>query len=127
MAKTKSAFFCQQCGHETPKWTGKCSSCGGWNTYVEEVIQRDEKSAEKEKFVWEAQGKEAKQAQRMDAVIVSDMPRILLQDAELNRTLGGGLVPGSVVLVAGEPGIGKSTLFLQMALQWQHGLALYVS
>lgn len=127
MAKTKSAFFCQQCGHETPKWTGKCSSCGAWNTYVEEVIQRDEKSAEKEKFVWEAQGKEAKQAHRMNEVIVADMPRILLQDAELNRTLGGGLVPGSVVLVAGEPGIGKSTLFLQMALQWHQGIALYVS
>jgi DNA repair protein RadA/Sms len=127
MAKIKSAFFCQQCGHESPKWTGKCSSCGTWNSYVEEVLQRDEKSAEKEKFVWQAQGKEAKQAQRMDEVIVSDMPRILLQDAELNRTLGGGLVPGSVILVAGEPGIGKSTLFLQMALQWQNGFVLYVS
>jgi DNA repair protein RadA/Sms len=127
MAKIKSAFFCQQCGHESPKWTGKCSSCGTWNSYVEEVLQRDEKSAEKEKFVWQAQGKEAKQAQRMDEIIVSDMPRILLQDAELNRTLGGGLVPGSVILVAGEPGIGKSTLFLQMALQWQNGFVLYVS
>jgi DNA repair protein RadA/Sms len=127
MAKTKSAFFCQQCGHETPKWTGKCSSCGAWNSYVEEVIQRDDKTAEKESFVWEAQSKEAKQAHRMDDIILSDEPRIILQDIELNRTLGGGLVPGSVTLVAGEPGIGKSTLFLQTALQWNNGVALYVS
>lgn len=127
MAKTKTAFFCQQCGHETPKWTGKCSSCGAWNSYVEEVVQRDDKTAEKEIFVWEAQSKEAKQAHRMNDVIVSEEPRIILQDAELNRTLGGGLVPGSVTLVAGEPGIGKSTLFLQTALQWNNGIALYVS
>lgn len=127
MAKTKTAFFCQQCGHETPKWTGKCSSCGAWNSYVEEVVQRDDKAAEKEVFVWEAQSKEAKQAHRMNDVIVSEEPRIILQDAELNRTLGGGLVPGSVTLVAGEPGIGKSTLFLQTALEWKHGIVLYVS
>jgi DNA repair protein RadA/Sms len=127
MAKTKTAFFCQQCGHETPKWTGKCSSCGAWNSYVEEVVQREDKTTEKEAFVWEAQSKEAKQAHRMDDVIASDEPRIILQDIELNRTLGGGLVPGSVTLVAGEPGIGKSTLFLQTALQWNNGIALYVS
>lgn len=127
MAKTKTAFLCQQCGHETPKWTGKCSSCGAWNSYVEEVVQREDKTAEKEIFVWEAQSKEAKQAHRMNDVIVSEEPRIILQDAELNRTLGGGLVPGSVTLVAGEPGIGKSTLFLQTALQWNNGIALYVS
>lgn len=127
MAKTKTAFFCQQCGHESPKWAGKCSSCGAWNSYVEEVIQREDKVAEKEVFVWEAQSKEAKQARRMDDVVVSEEPRIILQDVELNRTLGGGLVPGSVTLVAGEPGIGKSTLFLQTALQWHNGIALYVS
>lgn len=127
MAKTKTAFFCQQCGHESPKWSGKCSSCGAWNSYVEEVVQREDKTAEKELFVWEAQSKEAKQAHRMNDVILSEESRIILQDAELNRTLGGGLVPGSVTLVAGEPGIGKSTLFLQTALQWNNGIALYVS
>jgi len=125
MAKTKTAFFCQQCGHESPKWAGKCSSCGSWNSYVEEVIQKDEKLL-KENFVWES-SKDAKHAQRMDEIIVREEARILLKDPELNRTLGGGLVPGSVVLVAGEPGIGKSTLFLQCALQWNYGTALYVS
>lgn len=127
MAKTKTAFFCQQCGHESPKWNGKCTSCGAWNSYVEEVVQREDKVQAKDTFVWEAQGKEARQAHRMDDVIVQDEPRIILQDAELNRTLGGGLVPGSVTLVAGEPGIGKSTLFLQTALQWRGGIVLYVS
>jgi DNA repair protein RadA/Sms len=127
MAKTKSAFFCQQCGHESPKWAGKCSSCGAWNSYVEEVIQRDNQTQQKDAFVWEEKSKEARQAHKLDEVIVSDEPRIILTDVELNRTLGGGLVPGSVVLVAGEPGIGKSTLFLQCALQWKHGTALYVS
>ncbi|MBL7712771.1 MAG: DNA repair protein RadA [Chitinophagaceae bacterium] len=127
MAKTKTAFFCQQCGHESPKWTGKCTSCGAWNSYVEEVVQREDKAQAKDTFVWEAQGKEARQAHRMDEVVVQDEPRIVLQDAELNRTLGGGLVPGSVTLVAGEPGIGKSTLFLQTALQWRNGIVLYVS
>lgn len=127
MAKTKSAFFCQQCGHETPKWTGKCSSCGAWNSYVEEVLQKDDRSSSKDAFVWESQSKEAKQACRMDEVVLADEPRIVLNDGELNRALGGGLVPGSVTLVAGEPGIGKSTLFLQTALQWQQGVALYVS
>ncbi|HTN16644.1 MAG TPA: DNA repair protein RadA [Chitinophagaceae bacterium] len=127
MAKTKTAFFCQQCGHESPKWNGKCTSCGAWNSYVEEVVQREDKTVAKETFVWEAQGKEARQAHRMDEIVVLDEPRIILQDAELNRTLGGGLVPGSVTLVAGEPGIGKSTLFLQTALQWRSGIVLYVS
>lgn len=126
MAKTKTAFFCQQCGHESPKWSGKCSSCGAWNSYVEEVIQRDDKSG-KDAFVWEAQSREGLRAQQISQIEVSDEPRMLMHDPELNRTLGGGLVPGSVTLVAGEPGIGKSTLFLQAALQWRAGAALYVS
>jgi DNA repair protein RadA/Sms len=125
MAKTKTAFFCQQCGHESPKWNGKCAACGAWNSYVEEVIQRDDKP-QKEQFTWDA-GKDTKQAHRIDDIVVADQPRMILTDAELNRTLGGGVVPGSVILVAGEPGIGKSTLFLQCVLEWQHGRALYVS
>lgn len=126
MAKTKTAYFCQQCGHESPKWVGKCPSCSAWNSYVEEVIQKDDK-IHKDAFVWEPPSREARQAQRMDEVVIREEVRVLLQDPELNRTLGGGLVPGSVILVAGEPGIGKSTLFLQCALQWQQGPALYVS
>lgn len=126
MAKTRTAFFCQQCGHESPKWVGKCSSCGAWNSYVEEVLQRDDKSAQKEAFVWEASA-DNKKARRIDEIEIADLPRYILQDNELNRTLGGGMVPGSVILVAGEPGIGKSTLFLQMAMQWVQGPVLYVS
>lgn len=125
MAKTKTAFFCQECGHESPKWTGKCSSCGAWNSYVEEVTQRDEKPQRQQ--VWESGEKDQARAYRMDDVLVEDLPRQILTDTELNRTLGGGLVPGSVTLVAGEPGIGKSTLFLQTALEWNAGNVLYVS
>ncbi|GAA4450765.1 DNA repair protein RadA [Rurimicrobium arvi] len=126
MAKTKTAFFCQECGHESPKWTGKCTSCGAWNSYVEEVVQRDEKPA-RQQAVWDTGDKDQVKAFRLDDVIVEDLPRVILNDTELNRTLGGGLVPGSVTLVAGEPGIGKSTLFLQTALDWRAGNVLYVS
>lgn len=124
MAKVKTAFFCQSCGYETPKWTGKCPSCQSWNTFVEEVIDRGEKDAGKP--VWE-ESKDMRVAYRMDEVTATEEPRILMPDAELNRVLGGGLVPGSVVLVAGEPGIGKSTLFLQCALHWKKGITLYVT
>jgi DNA repair protein RadA/Sms len=126
MAKTKTAFFCQQCGLETPKWTGKCPSCGTWNSLVEEVIQREEK-IKPGLINWDDDGKQKTKAYRIDEVVQQDEPRMLLPDAELNRVLGGGLVPGSVVLVAGEPGIGKSTLFLQCALQWKNITTLYVS
>ena len=126
MAKIKTAFFCQQCGHEAPKWAGKCPSCGAWNSFVEEVVQRDDKG--KPAAGWDADdAKENKKAHKLDEVVQSNEPRIEAPDAELNRVLGGGVVPGSVILVAGEPGIGKSTLFLQCALQWQNITTLYVS
>lgn len=126
MAKTKSAFFCQQCGYETPKWTGKCPSCGAWNSFVEEVIQREDKN--KHERIWmEEEHKEKRKAYKIDEVTSQDELRMLLPDEELNRVLGGGLVPGSVVLVAGDPGIGKSTLFLQVALLWKNITTLYVS
>jgi DNA repair protein RadA/Sms len=126
MAKTKSAFFCQQCGYETPKWTGKCPSCGAWNSFVEEIVQREDKT--KSETVWmEAEHKEQRKAHRIEEIITADEARMTMADPELNRVLGGGLVPGSVVLVAGEPGIGKSTLFLQAALQWKDVVSLYVS
>ena len=128
MAKTKSAFFCQQCGYETPKWTGKCPSCGAWNSFVEEIVERD--TAKKGGDMnWEdaSSPKEKRKAHKIDEVELLNESRIVLPDTELNRVLGGGMVQGSVVLVAGDPGIGKSTLFLQCALQWKRGITLYVS
>ncbi|RYD59520.1 MAG: DNA repair protein RadA [Sphingobacteriales bacterium] len=126
MAKVKSAFFCQQCGYETPKWTGKCPSCGAWNSFVEEVIQRDDKANKNAR--WDDEDdKINRKAQKIDEVTTTEERRMMTPDAELNRVMGGGVVPGCVTLVAGEPGIGKSTLFLQCALQWKNITTLYVS
>lgn len=121
--KIKSAFFCQQCGHESPKWAGKCPSCNAWNTFVEEVV---------EKHTIRQQDAPASNTQTAKAIPIGSVgsegeQRILLPDQELNRSLGGGLVPGSVTLIGGEPGIGKSTLFLQCALLWKDARILYVS
>ncbi|MCB9045039.1 MAG: DNA repair protein RadA [Chitinophagales bacterium] len=126
MAKTKSAFFCQQCGYEAPKWAGKCPSCGAWNSFVEEVIQREDKSKTKVTD-WDDAAKELRKARKLDDITPQNEARIIAPDVELNRVLGGGVVPGSVILIAGEPGIGKSTLFLQCALQWNNISILYVS
>ncbi|MBS1782781.1 MAG: DNA repair protein RadA [Bacteroidetes bacterium] len=126
MAKVKTAFFCQQCGQETPKWTGKCSSCGAWNSLVEELVQKDDKL--KMENMWgDVNQQEHKRAHKIDEVITQDEARFTTPDPELNRVLGGGLVPGSIVLVAGEPGIGKSTLFLQCVMFWKKIVTLYVS
>jgi DNA repair protein RadA/Sms len=124
MAKTKTTFFCQNCGAQSSKWIGKCPSCGEWNTYVEEVIQREEKSNK-----WQsmgAGGRERKPQQVTEISFDTDQ-RIHTHNAELNRVLGGGLVPGSVVLIGGEPGIGKSTLMLQVALNCKGIKVLYIS
>jgi DNA repair protein RadA/Sms len=128
MAKTKTSYFCQQCGFETPKWTGKCSSCGAWNTLVEEVVQKSDKGRA-DIMPWEdtRSGREGAKATRIEDVEPTTELRMETPDTELNRVLGGGLVPGSVVLIAGDPGIGKSTLFLQCALQWRAVTTLYVS
>jgi DNA repair protein RadA/Sms len=127
MAKIKSAFFCQQCGYETPKWTGKCPSCGAWNSFVEEVVQREDKGKQ-ETVSWDDDNKKEKgKAHKLDDVVQAQEVRMMSPDGELNRVLGGGLVPGSVVLIAGDPGIGKSTLFLQCALIWKSITTLYVS
>ena len=121
MAKVKKAFFCQNCGSQHTQWQGQCNTCKEWNTLVEEII---EKKAPKE---WASEStKEITSPIRMDAIDVAEVPRIKTQDEELNRVLGGGLVPGSVILLGGEPGIGKSTLLLQVSLSL-NSTVLYVS
>jgi len=127
MSKIKTAYFCQNCGYESAKWLGKCPSCNQWNTFVEELIQKDNKKSSAND--WQSYHAETsgKKTQLLNTVITKDTPRIITADTELNRVLGGGIVPGSIVLVAGEPGIGKSTLFLQMGLQMQEGITLYIS
>lgn len=125
MAKTKSTFVCQSCGTTHPKWVGKCNGCGEWNTVVEEILEREDKP-----FNYKS-GKQSKAAtpslKPLKEVAAGEQSRIQTPDAELNRVLGGGIVPGSLVLVAGEPGIGKSTLFLQLALQLRGKTIVYVS
>ncbi len=125
MAKVKTTFFCQNCGAQTPKWTGKCPSCNEWNTFVEEVIQRAD-----EKPVWKQNDgtkKTVAQAHLLSEVALKDEHRIALPDQEMHRVLGGGMVPGSLILMGGEPGIGKSTLLLQLALSLKKQSVLYIS
>lgn len=126
MSKTKTAFFCSNCGQESAKWVGKCPSCGEWNTFVEEVIV---KGNEKKEAEWKDYSglKGGLKTISLQDVISSEEKRIVTEDKELNRVLGGGIVPGSIVLIAGEPGIGKSTLFLQASLQMKNILTLYIS
>jgi len=126
MSKTKTAFFCSNCGQESAKWLGKCPSCEQWNTFVEEVIVRgtDKKQTEWKVFSGLSNGVKTISLQDVSS---GEEKRILTADAELNRVLGGGIVAGSIVLIAGEPGIGKSTLFLQVALQLQNVVTLYIS
>lgn len=126
MAKIKTSFFCQNCGAQSPKWLGKCPACGEWNTYVEEVIQKEESG----KGSWKPAGSTTKKAnspKKIQEVNYEEMPRYVTGDAELDRVLGGGIVPGSLVLIGGEPGIGKSTLMLQIALTLTSKKILYVS
>ena len=124
MSKTKTSFFCRNCGAESAKWTGKCSSCNEWNTLIEEVIIKGTEKNSKEE--WTDYGHKLKTVSLKD-INSAEEERILTTDLELNRVLGGGIVPGSIVLVAGEPGIGKSTLFLQIGLNLKNSLVLYVS
>jgi len=121
MGKVKRAFYCKNCGYEAPKWMGKCPSCNEWNTFIEEIISSSKEPA----------GYTTKKTNRIPTLIqtieVEAESRIKLSDQELNRVFGGGLVPGSLTLFGGEPGIGKSTLMLQMALSQQTLKILYVS
>lgn len=121
MAKTKSVYFCQSCGYESPKWLGKCPACGEWNTFAEEKITVPKKSDSKP-------GKTKTQKPvKLSEIEALDEPRIHMPSEELNRVLGGGLVAGSLTLIGGEPGIGKSTLLLQNILSIRNKKILYIS
>jgi DNA repair protein RadA/Sms len=122
MAKSKTLYFCQNCGNESPKWVGKCPSCDEWNTFVEEIVIK-----EKSPSGYISSKNMANKPIAVQEVEASDEERIVVPDAELNRVLGGGIVPGSLILIGGEPGIGKSTLMLQIALNLDHKKVLYVS
>ncbi len=122
MAKTKTTFFCQNCGAQFPKWIGQCSSCKEWNTIVEEVIQKEDKKSWRTDTV----AKQANKPLRVSEITQEKELRLDTLDQEFNRVLGGGLVPGSLTLLGGEPGIGKSTLLLQIALKLPYKI-LYVS
>jgi len=123
MAKTKTAFFCQNCGTQYAKWVGQCGGCREWNTIVEEVIQKEVKAG------WKSPGTNSTKSPipvKIQDISSEKEVRLNVLDQEFNRVLGGGLVPGSLVLLGGEPGIGKSTLLLQIALRLPYK-TLYVS
>lgn len=124
MAKVKTSFFCQNCGAQSPQWVGKCSSCNEWNTFVEEVVEK--KSNAKVPFASNTDQRVSK-PQKITEIKHLKEDRIILNDNELNRVLGGGVVPGSLILFGGEPGIGKSTLLLQTALKQPQLKVLYIS
>lgn len=126
MNKIKTAYFCSNCGYESAKWLGKCPSCNTWNTFVEEVIS---KGNDKNDNGWKDfhNDKRTSKTILLNDVSTTKEHRLLTTDDELNRVLGGGIVPGSIVLVSGEPGIGKSTLFLQVGLQLSNITTLYIS
>ncbi len=124
MAKLKTTYFCTHCGNESPKWMGKCPACGEWDSLVEELVRKDSAS----KFT-DTRSFEATKSQPLllKEIRADEEPRIDMQDEELNRVLGGGLVPASMVLIGGEPGIGKSTLVLQTVLKLSGIKTLYIS
>lgn len=124
MAKAKTVYYCQNCAYQSPKWLGKCPSCGEWNTFAEEVVHGKKK---KQSGFEETIGARKNQPRQLHQISFEKETRIDTGNNELNRVLGGGIVPGSVVLVGGEPGIGKSTLMLQVALQISRLKTLYVS
>jgi len=123
MPKLKTTFYCQNCGANSAKWIGKCPSCNEWNTYVEEVVLKSSPASGIEKFT----AKRTNKPHKIDEITLSEEQRIKTNNDELDRVLGGGMVPGSLVLIGGEPGIGKSTLMLQVALKIKKIKVLYVS
>ena len=127
MAKDKTAYVCSNCGQESPKWVGKCPSCGQWNTFKEIKIAADTKQKQASAAASAGHALRNNKVLRLHEISSHDDPRIDMHDAEFNRVLGGGLVPGSIVLLGGEPGIGKSTLSLQTMLNMPEKRILYVS
>jgi DNA repair protein RadA/Sms len=121
MSKTKTAYFCSNCGAQSAKWNGQCTSCGAWNTLEEEILQKSPQKG------FSASNAHTSKPQLLSTVAYDNNFRIDMRNAELNRVLGGGLVPGSLILLGGEPGIGKSTLLLQVALQLSDVTILYIS
>lgn len=120
--KVKSVFFCQSCGAESPKWVGKCPSCGAWNTYVEELVSKSSSNSHSTQ-----QRQQINRPVLIDEIQFREEDRIVSYSNELNRVLGGGIVYGSLILLGGEPGIGKSTLMLQLALHLKDKKVLYIS
>ena len=128
MAKIKKIYACTNCGATSSKWEGKCPSCEEWNTFVEEIVSKPTTQEEK-KLAWKGGGTGSNKSPKPIAlpdIVTNDRPRLVTPDGELNRVLGGGIVSGSLVLIGGQPGIGKSTLLLQVALRIP-GKILYVS
>ena len=113
MAKVKKVFFCSNCGAESPKWIGRCPSCNKWNTYIEEVVQKSPTVVKS----WERSDPIGLKPVALKNIDSDQTVRVTTKDSEFNRVLGGGIVPGALILLAGNPGIGKSTLLLQLALQ----------
>lgn len=127
-SKAKTTYFCQSCGAQAAKWAGKCNSCGEWNTLVEEVIHKESKNDRLQLFSSSKNDKgQSNKSVLLQEIGIADYPRIPVPGQELTRVLGGGIVPGSLVLFGGEPGIGKSTLMLQLALRLKNLKVLYVS
>ncbi len=118
--KTQSAFFCQNCGTQSPKWLGKCPNCNEWNSFVEENITKEKKSSS-------FKSNKINTPKLLNEIENHEEKRIVTNDKELNRVLGGGIVPGSLILLGGDPGIGKSTLLLQFALSSKSKTILYIS
>ena len=125
MAKIKKAFFCQNCGAQSPKWVGKCPSCNQWNTFIEEIIEKEDSTTSWQSTTETTPTKS--KARKLKDISTEELSRLNTHSEELNRVLGGGLVPGSVILLGGEPGIGKSTLLLQLAMKMHDLAVLYVS
>ncbi len=125
MSKLRTTYSCQSCGYQSPKWLGKCPSCNTWNTFVEEIVQKDDGA----KAEWKTSTSKqiAARPKAIADIAYNEQNRIITLDNELNRVLGGGIVPGSIVLMGGEPGIGKSTLLLQLAVSLPHLKILYIS
>ncbi|MFV0546670.1 MAG: AAA family ATPase, partial [Bacteroides sp.] len=123
MAKEKTVYICSNCGQDSPKWVGKCPSCGEWNTYVEEIVRKESPAHRTITGLDHSKPK----PQPLNEIKADEETRIDMHDEELNRVLGGGLVPGSLVLIGGEPGIGKSTLVMQTVLRMNEKRVLYIS